>query len=50
MDLEPKEGELHFTMHIIRAATGVTETHEMVGHVVPAPETKPEGVDHGTDA
>lgn len=33
-DLENKPGELHFTLEITRAATGITETVEMVGHVI----------------
>lgn len=43
--------ELRFTLQIKRAATGITETVEMVGHVLPAsaePAEPPD--DHRADA
>jgi hypothetical protein len=42
-DLVSKPSEIRFTIDIKRAATGLTETVEMVGHVVdvlPPPEPK----------
>lgn len=39
-DLTSQPAEIHFTLEITRAATGLTETVEMVGHI--APEPKPE--------
>ena len=37
-DLVSQPAELHFTLEITRAATGLKETVEMVGHIIPAPE------------
>ena len=33
-DLASKPGEVHFTLQITRAATGLVETIPMVGHIV----------------
>jgi hypothetical protein len=49
-DLQAQAGELKFTIEIKRAATGETETHELVGHLTPeqadelglAPQTEKE--------
>lgn len=38
-DLQGKPGEIRMTIHIKRAATGETETHELVGKI-DAQETK----------
>jgi hypothetical protein len=37
-ELSGQPAELRFTLEITRAATGLTETVEMVGHVIPEPE------------
>lgn len=37
-ELISEPAELHFTINITRAATGLTETYDMVGHVVPPEE------------
>lgn len=37
-DLISQPAELRFTLEITRAATGLKETVEMVGHVIPLPE------------
>lgn len=44
-ELEGRPAELRFTLEIKRAATGATETVEMVGHIVPpqAPEEHSDG-------
>lgn len=34
-DLSGQPGELRFTIEIKRAATGETETHELVGQIIP---------------
>ena len=51
-DLNAQPAEVRMTLQIVRAATGKTETVELVGHVVPAPEPKPatpnEETDHGS--
>jgi hypothetical protein len=39
INLGSEPAELRFTLEITRAATGLTETVEMVGHIVP---TEPE--------
>ena len=39
IDLAGQPAEVHFTIEVKRAATGLTETYQMVGHVVPQPET-----------
>lgn len=36
--LQGKPGEFRFTLEVTRAATGLKETIEMVGHVVPPEE------------
>jgi hypothetical protein len=41
INLSAQPAELHFTLEITRAETGLTETVEMVGHVIPA-EPQPE--------
>lgn len=33
-DLQGKPGEIRMTIHIKRAATGETETHELIGKVM----------------
>lgn len=38
IDLATQPAELRFTLEIKRAATGLTETVEMVGHVAPQAE------------
>jgi len=52
IELAGQPANIFFTVEITRAATGKTETVEMVGHADPeelqkliaqAPETKPEG-------
>ena len=40
IELSSQPAELRFTLEITRAATGLTETVEMVGHVVPPEEPK----------
>lgn len=40
-DLTTQPAELRMTLQIVRAATGKTETVELVGHVIPAPEAQP---------
>ena len=37
IELAGKPAEVHFTIEVKRAATGLTETYQMVGHVVPEP-------------
>lgn len=37
IELSGKPAEVHFTIEVKRAATGITETYQMVGHVVPEP-------------
>ena len=32
-DLTGQPGELHFTVQVTRAATGKTETYELIGHI-----------------
>lgn len=38
VELSGQPAELRFTLEITRAATGITETVEMVGHVIPEPQ------------
>lgn len=45
IELEGQPAELHFTLEITRAATGLTETVEMVGHIVPPPQVPEENKD-----
>ncbi len=42
ISLVSQPAELRFTLEITRAATGLTETVEMVGHVIPEPEPQPQ--------
>ena len=37
-DLQGQPGELRFTIEVTRAATGETETYEMVGTIQAEPE------------
>ena len=39
MNLNGQPAEIRFTLEITRAATGLTETVEMVGYTVPEPES-----------
>lgn len=48
-DLTARPAELHMTLQIVRAATGKTETVELVGHVIPAPETQPATAEEPSD-
>lgn len=41
-DLQGAAGEVRFTVEIKRAATGETETHELVGKILPDDEAKDE--------
>ena len=36
-DIIGREPEVHMTVHITRAATGLVETHELVGYVIKEP-------------
>jgi hypothetical protein len=49
-DLLSAPAEIHFTLEITRAATGLTETVEMVGHVVQPPEPDPQPETQGEPA
>lgn len=40
--LNGQPGELRFTIEIKRAATGLTETHELVGKILPDPPAETE--------
>jgi hypothetical protein len=40
-ELSGQPAELRFTLEITRAATGITETVEMVGYIVPDPQPQP---------
>jgi hypothetical protein len=40
-DVKGSPGEVTFTVTIIRKATGLTETYDMVGHVVDDPQLQP---------
>lgn len=44
-DLLSQPAELRFTLEITRAATGLKETVEMVGHVIPEPNNQLEPQD-----
>ena len=50
--LTTEPAELRMTLQIVRAATGKTETVELVGHIVPPPEpaTQTEETDNGSHA
>jgi hypothetical protein len=51
IELQGRPGELRFTLQIKRAATGETETVEMVGHLLPADETQElKEAQHGGDS
>lgn len=39
IDLSGTPAEITFTIEVKRAATGLTEKYQLVGHVVPQPET-----------
>jgi hypothetical protein len=41
INLASQPAEIRFTLEITRAATGLKETVEMVGHVVPPPAEIP---------
>ena len=41
-DLSGKPAEVHFTISIKRAATGLTEHYQMVGRVDNAPQEQPQ--------
>ena len=45
MNLNGQPAEIRFTLEITRAATGLTETVEMVGYTVPEPESEPESIE-----
>jgi hypothetical protein len=52
IELEGKPANLFFTIEVKRAATGKTETFEMIGHADPEELkklTETQGVDHGRD-
>lgn len=38
IELSGQPAELHFTLEIKRAATGLTETVQMVGHIAAQPQ------------
>ena len=42
--------EIKFTVTIKRKATGLVETYDMVGHVLPNPETEVKEDDHERDS
>lgn len=42
IELEGQPAELHFTLEITRAATGLRETVELVGHINTPPLKEPE--------
>jgi hypothetical protein len=44
-ELSGQPAELRFTLEITRAATGLTETVEMVGHVIPDPQPQPQVIE-----
>ena len=47
-DLTGQPGELRFTVEVKRAATGETETYELIGHI--GPDEKPtEDNENGSD-
>jgi hypothetical protein len=48
-DLQGPPAELRFTVTVTRAATGKTETFEMVGRSLPAEPEQPES-QHGGDS
>jgi hypothetical protein len=45
-DLVSEPSEIRFTIEVKRAATGITETYQMTGHVVDLPnEPQPEPIE-----
>lgn len=49
-ELKGVEGEIALTIQITRAATGETETHQIVGKVISNPEPEQDKEpDHGSD-
>ena len=46
IDLTTQPAELRFTIEIVRAATGKTETVELVGHIN---QQQPQEPTHGSD-
>ncbi len=44
-ELTTQPAELRMTLQIVRAATGKTETVNLVGHVIPAPDAQPATTD-----
>lgn len=51
IDLTGQPGELHFTVQVKRAATGETETYELIGHIgqTEQPEQPTEDNENGSD-
>lgn len=49
IDLLSQPAELKFTLEITRAATGLKETVEMVGHVIPLPEDNQLEIEDGSN-
>ena len=45
ISLSGQPAEISFTIDVKRAATGLTETYQMVGHVMPADPQVTEGED-----
>jgi hypothetical protein len=39
--LSSQPAEVHMTLQVTRAATGLTETVHLVGHVIPTPDDIP---------
>ena len=50
IDLATQPAELRFTLEIKRAATGLTETVEMVGHMQPQAEQPADPAPQAPDA
>jgi hypothetical protein len=49
INLAGEKAELRFMVEITRAATGVVEQYEMVGHASPEELQQLLGADHGSD-
>ena len=49
-DLQGQVGEVRMTIHIKRAATGETETHELIGKISAQDEQDTQESDLGSDA
>jgi len=48
-DLKPDLAEVHMSVSVTRAATGLVETFELVGHVIDSPEiNEPNETERGT--